>query len=532
MNYIIEQEGNEHKAIIKSANYPYFTAFANFKEANQNEVIIKLPTHIPHLNARQFNVLALSLENKPINEILTDEEFYSLSQVLDFLCVKHLTLNLLMSVGKLKYPTQYNNLVLDVLRHETSSDAIWKFYENKSFILECDDLFDFDNFDWNGIICAGGAILSHLNVAPRLSESDIDLFILNNDQTVLKRTLKFFEKPGETIFVKRANVITIIRKGQRDNIQLILCPESYPEHVLKSFDSDYVKAYTDGKYLIIDGECLAAWITRTIKVYHRNISHSRIYKALRKGFTFDSQFVFYHPEIPSENFLSYLADHPLVTKYAQKYYYLDTTTSQLDSSKRDEIAQRFLTKPGCVSTDYIALVATYDTPSLSTETFIKGYVQQKRFDIPMELITTDLIDYSILDVTGIVIANLSIFMPGVSTPIFQLYIKDSKTMDILKHINNLIQADATRQGMNFYPIISSNLTYNGNPVETVRIKVLNDELLTRAINDIGHNVKINATLLLNCANAPANTSVRKTYTRLALVDYSARDQGPPATPPP
>lgn len=311
-------------------------------------------------------------------------------------------------------------------------------------------------------------------------------------------------------------MITIIQKGNTSNIQLILCSEKYPENILESFDADYVKAYYDGKYLTITGESMSAWITKTVNIYKKNISHSRIYKALQKGFKFNDNFVFCHPEIVPDNFYSYLQDHPLVTKYSQKYYHLQTTTNNINQAIKDEIAERFLTTPDSIFTDLNQILTSL---SISTNaTFVNDYAKQTKFNIPMGLITTDLVPNAIIDVTGIVIAGLSVYTPGGN---FELLIEGDKTFNIIDTMNKLVQVDAIRQGrgMQFFPLIKSHLTYNYNPVNTVRIKIKNKNLLARALIDIKHGVKLNATLLLNRVETPVAASRKLTYTRLLLVDY-------------
>jgi hypothetical protein len=150
-------------------------------------------------------------------------------------------------------------------------------------------------FDWEGVVAAGGAVLACMQPAPppgssaanAQARSDVDLFVYGDysDSTAtVDRILRYFSTHFDTFFATfRYNVITVCFRGIERTVQLIVFPQHTLASILFEFDMDIVQCAYDGDNLLATPNCLLQLSSRMVRV-PRTIRPSRLWKIVQKGF--------------------------------------------------------------------------------------------------------------------------------------------------------------------------------------------------------------------------------------------------------
>lgn len=380
MSYFIKQSNGLRSLALTRNQSPYVDACINFNNDNNissidNQYFMYLPIEFELEDEEEiYKHLELILNNEKSDYKVKFEYVKILTEILKYLLREDLM------------TTMYQHLdVADLLNYEINEHIIdilytkhlWTLLTNDVKITPFDDnellplselkgpekiistlntltdnfkvlLSEYSNhvikedFVWTNIYCAGGVIATLFGVNERLPNSDIDLWILNDNIDVVVRTLKYLFVPNETLIITRKNVISVIRGNV--NIQLICVRCDSIDEIVLEFDLPYVQCYYSDNQLYLTGDCLNTWITKTISNYQfQHNSHSRIYKSLQKGYKFDDDFVYYNLDVNKKNLLTYLSNHPMANKYDDKFYHLTKKTNQLSKDELLEIAKRFLT---------------------------------------------------------------------------------------------------------------------------------------------------------------------------------------------
>lgn len=210
------------------------------------------------------------------------------------------------------------------------------FYENGENIIPTEDVFRerfeiitegmLSNLTYENYVIAGGSLsflFQDIKNKIRIPKySDVDIFVWGKTHENRLNTIKSIlqKLPEDKLVFQNKNVITVLVKNARRNIQIINSGVSSLRRILESFDNDISKIAFDGTKLICPIETLVALSFQTSKF--TSYTGIRIYKMLKRGFCVMNQ----DNEIIYKKSLA--VDCESKTTYKNKYLFIDNTDEE------------------------------------------------------------------------------------------------------------------------------------------------------------------------------------------------------------
>ncbi|AYV85250.1 MAG: hypothetical protein Satyrvirus8_8 [Satyrvirus sp.] len=159
------------------------------------------------------------------------------------------------------------------------------------------DLFD-DNFDWSGVMIAGGLISGLMEKKAEMKEyekSDIDIFVYDpesNKNRIINKMIQIYnyfvdkleKKFYAYIMVPNSTIMTIIIPG-KCSIQVIGTLYKSEMQILKSFDLTHCQIGFNGNGLVFTEDFIEAIRSKITKINTNCIDLYRLVKAYRRGYS-------------------------------------------------------------------------------------------------------------------------------------------------------------------------------------------------------------------------------------------------------
>jgi hypothetical protein len=141
---------------------------------------------------------------------------------------------------------------------------------------------------WSGVLLSGGYLLEQLLGTSDIT-TDVDLFVYGStheERLAAMRQAVAELRNNDTFVFQNKQVVTLVVRGLRKNIQVVDNSATDPESVLNNFTGiDYTKVLYDGKSLHCTPSFLVSFIRKTAVFYSSTVQLSRLYKARKKGYT-------------------------------------------------------------------------------------------------------------------------------------------------------------------------------------------------------------------------------------------------------
>ena len=193
-----------------------------------------------------------------------------------------------------------------------------------------------DDFPWDGVCIAGGAVVHCLMDTPWLPSSDIDLWIYGeNSKEHFQNVIKHFSD-RESFYAVNRSLITIANPKWDVNFQVIFVNDRKRDEIVKDFDFSYVKLLYDGTKVYASPDAIFSVIHKTSTYTNLPIGH-RLIKCLEKGFSLNLD-----ESIDLEKYqLKY-------EESIEKYYFPSTSLSE---SRNQHIMKLIFRCPVCLTMD-------------------------------------------------------------------------------------------------------------------------------------------------------------------------------------
>lgn len=231
-----------------------------------------------------------------------------------------------------------------------------------------------DEFKWNNVVVAGGAVFHCLSKKLHKFETntDIDLFIYGNKEdriTKFKSLLLFFNNHHKNVlFNVNNNVVTIAIQGIHRNFQIILTSWENKYDLLNNFDFGYIQCLYDGAHVYGTSNFIKSMKTQITTINNNNnININRIVKTYKKGFSFNCTDklniikMFSYDDLVSNN-------KELLDRYMNKYFYFDVY-----EGKRTMLIMKYLLMGKFVSNNVSEIISHID---FDKKFFISDYANQ------------------------------------------------------------------------------------------------------------------------------------------------------------
>lgn len=143
-----------------------------------------------------------------------------------------------------------------------------------------------EKLDPTSCVVAGGAI-AYLNCKIEWQQfSDVDIFVLDNDQrpAVVAQLVQGLSQADLVVCRAGPSVLTAVGVYDRRRIQIIATTATNPFDLIKNFDLNLCKGFYDGQVMRYTYRAALDWITGKCSNGERDISPKRLAKAELKGF--------------------------------------------------------------------------------------------------------------------------------------------------------------------------------------------------------------------------------------------------------
>jgi hypothetical protein len=144
----------------------------------------------------------------------------------------------------------------------------------------------FDDFSWDSVVVAGGAITHCLIDTPWLPSSDIDVWVYGPDAKnafdyILNR---FTQLSKKTYYAVNRSIVTLVFEDIDVNVQIIYTELSEKQDIIRQFDMSYVQFLYDGTSVYGTPNAIWSLIHHTT-TFEKLPTPIRLLKALHKGFS-------------------------------------------------------------------------------------------------------------------------------------------------------------------------------------------------------------------------------------------------------
>ncbi len=196
-----------------------------------------------------------------------------------------------------------------------------------------------NDFDWLNVVCAGGMVLESMSINELNKFTDIDLFLFGSQEEQIvkaKNLCEYFQNKANDLssvawFGQINDVTTVCFESIPRTVQIILTKWTNADQIITDFDIYCNSVLYDGQNIMGTKK----WINSiTTSVTQHNplhfVKNKRIYKTIKKGFTFDKKY----QETPI--YIKYVESGDALKDYGSHYYPLTNVDQDKNIKKMCE----------------------------------------------------------------------------------------------------------------------------------------------------------------------------------------------------